>query len=146
MALVKWEPMREMEQLFDRLTRSFGPLSLGVSETVSPEDWSPRVDVAETDGEFEVKAELPDIKKEDVHVTVDNGVLTLRGERRREKEEKGKRFHRIERSYGSFSRTFSLPDNVDAKHVKASFKDGMLSIRLPKTGESKAQALEVKVD
>lgn len=146
MTLVKWEPMREMEQLFDRLTRSFGPLTLGANEAVSPEDWSPRVDIAETDGEFEVKAELPDVKKEDVHVTVENGVLTLRGERHREKEEKGKRFHRIERSYGSFSRTFSLPDNVDGKMVKATFKDGMLDVRLPKTGESKLQAIEVKVD
>ncbi|WP_323847992.1 Hsp20/alpha crystallin family protein [Nitrogeniibacter mangrovi] len=104
------------------------------------------MDIAETDTAFEVKAELPEVKKEDVHVTVDNGVLTLRGERRREKEEKGKRFHRIERAYGSFSRTFSLPDNVDGKQVKASFKDGMLEIHLPKNGESRSHALEVTVE
>ncbi|MCB1928169.1 MAG: Hsp20/alpha crystallin family protein [Rhodocyclaceae bacterium] len=145
MALMKWEPMREMEEMFDRLTRSFGPLRLGSSEVVAPEDWSPRVDIAENETEFEVKAELPEVRREDVHVTVDNGLLTLRGERRREKEEKGKQYHRIERSYGSFSRRFSLPDNVDGSKVEARFNDGMLSIRLPKTGESKSNAREVKI-
>lgn len=146
MALVKWEPMREMEELFDRLTRSFGPLTLGSSEVVSPEDWSPRVDIAENEGEFEVKAELPEVRREDVHLTVENNVLTLRGERKQEKEEKGKRYHRIERAYGSFSRSFTLPDNVDGSKVTANFKDGILCIRLPKTGETRSRALEVNID
>ena len=146
MALMKWEPMREMEELFDRMTKSFGPLRLGTSEGVGAADWSPRVDVAETPEEFVVKAELPEVNKEDVHVTVENGMLTLRGERKQEKEEKGKKFHRIERSYGSFSRAFTLPDNVDGSQVKAAFKDGMLTIQLPKSGEVKSKALEVKVE
>jgi HSP20 family protein len=146
MAMVKWEPMREMEELFDRMTKSFGPLRLGTGEGLGATDWSPRVDIAETPEEFVVKAELPEVNKEDVHVTVENGMLTLRGERKQEKEEKGKKFHRIERSYGSFSRAFTLPDNVDDSKVKASFKDGMLTVQLPKTGDAKTKALEVKVE
>lgn len=146
MALVKWEPLREIEGLFDRLTKSFGPLRLEAGEGLSAADWSPRVDIAETDEAFVVKAELPEVSKDDVHVTVDNGMLTLQGERKQEKEEKGKRFHRIKRSYGSFARSFTLPDNVDATKVTASFKDGMLNIQLPKTGEAKSKALEVKVE
>lgn len=146
MSLVKWEPMREMEELFDRFAKSFGPLRLGKGEGMSSADWSPRVDIAETPEEFVVKAELPEVNKDDVHVTVEDGMLTLRGERKQEKEEKGKKFHRIERSYGSFARSFMLPDNVDPTKLKAAFKDGMLTIQLPKTGESKSQALEVKVE
>jgi HSP20 family protein len=108
-------------------------------------DWSPRVDIAETDNEFIIKAEVPEIKKEDIKVTVDNGVLNIRGERKQEKEEKNKKFHRIERFYGSFSRTFTLPDNVDEKKIEASFKDGMLNLQIPKVEEVKPKAIEVKV-
>ena len=86
------------------------------------------------------------MKKDDVKVSVDNGVLTLKGERKQEKEEKGKKFHRVERYYGSFTRSFTLPDNVDETKIKASFKDGMLSLQIPKTAESKPKAIEVKVD
>lgn len=146
MAMVKWEPMREMEELFDRMAKSFGPLRLGRGEGLSATDWSPRVDIAETPEEFVIKAELPEVNKEDVHVTVEDGMLTLRGERKQEKEEKGKKFHRIERSYGSFSRAFTLPDNVDESKVNASFKDGMLTVQLPKSGDAKSKALEVKVE
>lgn len=146
MALVKWDAWREMEDLFDRYMKSFGSLRPGARETISAGDWSPRVDIAETEGEFVVKAEIPEVKKEDVHVTVDNGALTLRGERKQEKEESGKRFHRVERYYGSFCRVFSLPDNVDESKVKATFKDGMLTVQLPKTAEGKPKSLEVKVE
>jgi HSP20 family protein len=109
-------------------------------------DWSPRVDISETDNEFVVKAEIPEVKKEDVKVSVDNGVLTIQGERKQEKEEKGKKFHRVERYYGSFVRSFTLPDNVDETKVKATFKDGMLSLQIPKTAETKPKAIEVKVE
>jgi HSP20 family protein len=108
-------------------------------------DWTPTVDISETDGEYQIRAEIPDVKKEDVKVTVEDGVLTIQGERKQEKEEKGKRYHRIERSYGSFVRSFSLPDVIDEEKVKAEFKDGVLSLHLPKSEKAKPKAIEVKV-
>ncbi len=146
MAIVKWDPWREMEDLFDRYAKSAGLPRAGSQEPLATQDWSPRVDIAETDGEFVIKAELPEVKKEDVHVSVDNGVMTVRGERKQEQEEKGKKFHRIERHYGSFSRSFTLPENVDSGKIKASFKDGMLTLQLPKTAESKPKAIAVSID
>jgi HSP20 family protein len=93
-----------------------------------------------------IKAEIPDVKKEDVQVSVDNGVMTIKGERRQEKEEKGKKFHRIERQYGSFRRSFSLPENVDTGAISASFKDGLLTVELPKTTKSKPKSIAVAID
>jgi len=146
MSLVKWDPWREMEDMFDRYTRAVGRPRGSGQEVVATGDWAPRVDIAETDNEFKIKAEIPEVKKEDVKVVADNGVLTISGERKEEKEEKGKKFHRIERHYGSFMRSFTLPDNVDEAKVKASFKDGMLTLSLPKTEESKPKAIEVKIE
>jgi HSP20 family protein len=108
-------------------------------------DWVPSVDVSETDGEYQIKAEIPDVKKEDVKVTVEDGVLTIQGERKHEKEEKGKKYHRVERSYGSFIRSFTLPDLVDEEKVKAEFKDGVLNLQLPKPEKAKPKAIEVTV-
>lgn len=108
-------------------------------------DWVPTVDISESEGEYLIKAELPEVKKEDVKVTVEDGVLTIQGERRQEKEEKGKRFHRVERSYGSFVRSFTLPESVDDTAVKAEYKDGVLALHLPKTEKVKPKAIEVKV-
>lgn len=146
MALIKWEPLREIEDMFDRYTRAMGWPSNRGQELITTGDWSPRVDISETDNEFVVKAEIPEVKKEDVKVSVDNGVLTIQGERKQEKEEKGKKFHRVERYYGSFVRSFTLPDNVDETKVKATFKDGMLNLQIPKTAETKPKAIEVKVE
>lgn len=148
MNLTKWDPFHELEDMSQRLNRIFGR-SLAQrdqgSETFKVADWSPAVDVSETDQEYLIKAEIPEVKKEDVKVTVQDGMLTISGERRQEKEEKGKRYHRIERSYGSFMRSFDLPDNVDEASVKAEFKDGLLSLRLPKTEKAKPKAIEVKL-
>jgi len=108
-------------------------------------DWSPTVDIVETPEEFQIKAELPEVKKEDVKVSVDAGILRIEGERKQEKEEKGKKYHRIERSYGSFLRTFTLPDNVDETKVQADFKDGMLNVRLRKAEKAKPKSIEIKV-
>ena len=146
MALVKWDPLREFEDMFDRYTRAGGAPRAGGQEAIASGDWAPRVDIAETDEAFSVKAELPDINKDDVTVTIDNGVLTIKGERKQEKEEKGKKFHRIERHYGSFYRSFTLPANVDESAVKATFKDGMLTLSIPKTEEAKPKTVNVKVD
>jgi HSP20 family protein len=114
-------------------------------ETMVVADWVPSVDVSETDGEYQIKAEIPDVKKEDVKVTLADGVLTIQGERKHEKEEKGKKYHRVERSYGSFARSFTLPDLVDEEKVKAEFKDGVLNLQLPKSEKAKPKAIEVKV-
>lgn len=114
-------------------------------ETITVADWIPTVDIAETDAEYQIKAELPEVKKEDVKVTVEDGVLTIQGERRHEIDEKGKKYHRVERSYGSFVRSFTLPDHVDDTKVKAEYKDGVLHLHLPKSEKAKPEAIDVKV-
>src|SRR5574341_446185 len=145
--LMRWDPFRELEEVSDRLNRMFARPATRTNgkETMTVADWTPTVDISETDGEYQIKAEIPDVKKEDVKVTVEDGVLTIQGERKQEKEEKGKRYHRIERSYGSFMRSFELPENVDSAKAKAEFKDGLLTLSLPKTEKAKSKSLEIKV-
>ena len=133
MSLVKWNPWRDIEDVFDRNVRGVLPSRISDLGFGTGRDWTPRVDISETDKEFIIKAELPEVKREDVKVTVDKGVLTICGERKQEKEVEGKKFHRIERSYGSFTRSFTLPDNVDETKVDASYKDGMLNLKIEKT-------------
>ena len=146
MNLVKWDPFNDLEGVQTRLNRLFGD-----SPTKQPDaadffsNWAPAVDIHETDSEYTVKADLPDVKKEDVKVELDNGVLTFEGERRQEKEEKGKKFHKVERAYGRFLRRFVLPTEIDAAKVHAEFKDGVLNIRLPKTAAAKTKTVEIKV-
>jgi HSP20 family protein len=148
MTLVRWDPFRELEDMSDRLNRVFARPALRSTngkENLTVADWMPTVDISESEGEYLIKAELPEVKKEDVKVTVENGVLTLQGERRQEKEEKGKKFHRVERSYGSFIRSFTLPESVDESMVKAEYKDGVLNLHLPKSERVKPKAIDVKV-
>ena len=151
MSLVRWNPFRELEDMSTRLNRIFGqstaPRAAGEAgdDSMLVFDWSPMVDVVETPEEFQIKAELPEVKKEDVRVFVDEGILRIEGERKQEKEDKGKKYHRVERSYGSFLRTFTLPDYIDDSKVRAEFKDGVLNVRLPKTEKAKPKAVEVKV-
>ena len=148
MNLVRWDPFRELEDMSDRLNRMFArPAARPESgkEAITVADWVPAVDISETDVEYLIKAELPEVKKEDVKVTVQHGVLTIHGERKHEKEEKGKRYHRVERSYGSFTRSFTLPDEVDEAKVRAEFKDGMLHLHLPKSEKAKPKAIDVKL-
>ena len=150
MNLIRYEPagfpmFREMEETLDRLNRLFGTRPNGNKENLVVTDWTPTVDIQETDAEYLVKAELPEVQKEDVKVTVENGVLTLQGERKQEKEEKGKKFHRIERAYGTFIRTFTIPIDADEGKVAADFKDGMLRVHLPKTEKPRPKAIDVKV-
>jgi len=146
MALIKWEPLREIEDMLDRYSRSMGLPLMRASEFATNGEWCPRVDISEDEREFQIHAELPGIEKDHIKVRVDNGVLTLEGERSQEKEEKGVRYHRIERSYGNFSRSFTLPTNVDAGQLKAHFHDGMLEVELPKVPEKSSKPVEVKVD
>ncbi|MGB2964533.1 MAG: Hsp20/alpha crystallin family protein [Anaerolineales bacterium] len=146
MALVRRGPGREMEDMLDRYARAVGQPRAGSQEVIATGDWTPRVDIAETDKAFEIKAEIPGVNKEDVKVAVHNGVLTVQGERKLEKEEEGKKFHRVERFYGSFTRSFTLPDNVDETKISASFKDGVLNLQIQKTKEAKPKSIEVKVE
>lgn len=144
-----WDPFRDFGNLENRLEKFFGrPLLTGNGgdkEAMTVTQWSPLVDITEDDKEYLVKAELPDIKKEDVKVNVENGQLTISGERKFEKEEKDKKYHRIERSYGSFLRSFTLPEGVSGEKVAADFKDGVLQVHLPKDEKAKPKAIEVKV-
>ena len=145
--LTTWNPIREMETARNRMDRLFGRSLvpwLG-EEPITASEWSPLVDVSETDREFTIKADLPEVKKEDVHVTVEDSTIRITGERKLEKEEKGRRYHRIERSYGTFERSFVLPEGAKTDQVKAEFKDGTLQVHLPKAPEIKAKALEIPV-
>jgi HSP20 family protein len=148
-----WDPFKDMEKEMQELTDRFSRLlsrwpsrTTGAREALTVADWAPSVDISETDNEFLIKAEIPEVDKKDVKVTVQDGLLTLQGERKQEKEEKGKRFHRIERSYGTFLRTFEMPDGVDEEKLKAEFKDGLLLVHLPKTEKARSKAVEVKVE
>ncbi len=146
--LTRWNPFREMEELQNRLLSAFNlaPVRRGDGqESITVAEWAPLVDIIEDDKEYLIKAELPEMRKEDVKVTVENGVLTLSGERKLEKEEKGKKYHRIERSYGSFVRSFSLPDDADADKVSAEFKDGVLKVHVAKSEAARPKQIEVKV-
>lgn len=149
MSLIKWDPFTELEEMSHRLNRLIGrpsqPASTG-SEMLKIIDWTPSADISETETAYQIKAEIPGVSKEDVSVTVEDGVLTIQGERKAEKEETGKKFHRIERSYGSFVRSFRLPQGVDDTAAKAEFKDGMLNITLPKSEQAKPRAVSIKVD
>jgi HSP20 family protein len=146
MKLVRWNPFRELEDMSERLSRltdrSAWPAG---EESLVTADWSPVVDIQETDKEYLIKAELPEVKHDDVKVFIKDGVLTMEGERKSEKEEKGKTFHRVERSYGKFLRCFSMPDNADEKNIKAEFAAGVLSIHLGKSAATMPRSIEVKV-
>jgi HSP20 family protein len=144
--LARWDPARELEEMTDRLSRLVGrPAATGAEEALVTADWAPIVDIQETDKEYLVKAELPEVKKDDVKVTIKDGLLTLEGERRQEKEEKTKKFHRVERSYGKFVRAFSMPEDADDQQVHADFKEGVLNVHIAKSEALKAKAVEVKV-
>lgn len=150
MAIVRWDPFRELEEMSDRLNRMVtrpgaGQVAAQAKEVMTVADWAPTVDISETEAEYAIKAELPEVKKEDVKVTVEDGVLTLQGERKQEKEEKGKKYHRIERSYGRFVRSFTLPDSVDESKVKAEYADGVLHLHLPKSEKAKPKQIDVKI-
>src|SRR6184192_110422 len=147
--LTRWEPFREMEDFQNRLSTLFGrPLRRTNGhgrEDITLADWMPLADITEDDKEYLIKAELPEMKKEDVKVTVENGVLTISGERKFEKEEKKRKYHRVERGYGTFMRSFALPDDADFNKVNAEFKSGVLTVHVPKSEQAKPKQIEVKV-
>jgi len=147
MNMVRFDPFRELEGIQARLNRMAGERTFqgAGGENLSFAEWSPAVDIQETETDYVIKADLPEVKKEDVKVEFEDGVLTVEGERKLEKEEKGKKFHKIEREYGKFVRRFALPTEVDATKLSAYFKDGVLHVCLPKSSTGKPKAISVKV-
>lgn len=143
MNIIRWEPFREMEDLFRHYSPFVGrALRREGGEVMG---WTPVANISETDKEYLIKAELPEVKREDVKIMLDNGVITITGERRHEKEQKDENEIRVESFYGTFSRSFSLPDNVDAKAIRAETKDGVLRVRIPKAEASKAKPISIEV-
>lgn len=145
----RWNPFKELEEMEKRLSSFFGHAPTagngGKKEAITVAEWSPLVDISEDDKEYVIKAEIPEMKKEDIKLNVQDDVLTITGERKYEKEEKNKKYHRVERAYGSFIRSFTLPEDADGTKVTAEYKDGMLKVHLPKSEKAKPKAIEVKV-
>ena len=149
--LTTWNPLREMEEFQNRFSTVFGgfptfPFRFPKNgDRFKLPDWSPLVDIIEDDHEYLFKADLPEMRKDDVKVTIENGILYISGERRTEKEEKKRKFHRLERFFGTFERTFTVPEDADTTKIVADFHDGVLQVHLPKRPMPKPQAIEVKV-
>ncbi|HUP42089.1 MAG TPA: Hsp20/alpha crystallin family protein, partial [Thermoanaerobaculia bacterium] len=144
--MTRWNPTASFvaqRDPFARLLDSFLGENPYPSEDVSNRTWMPAVNIRETDGAFYVEAELPGMTKDDIEITLENNMLKLSGERRFEKDTKEESYHRVERSYGSFLRTFSLPSQVSAEGVKASFKEGVLTIEIPKAEEAKPRKIAI---
>src|SRR5947199_7211082 len=147
--LIRWNQLREMDEAQNRLNQFLGgfPNRLGSGEThsLAVADWSPEVDISEDDRGYLLKADLPEMKKDDVRVTVEDGILCVSGERKSQKEDQKKKFHRIERSFGTFRRSFTLPEDADSTKVTAEFRDGVLKVHLPTTTIAKSKAIQVKL-
>lgn len=147
MNLLRVDPFRELEEISKRLNTFLArdTRRSDANDTLTAPEWAPPVDITETEAGFEITAELPGVKKEDVKVTIDQGVLTLQGERKDTRDSEGQKIHRTERSYGRFLRSFTLPDSIDRTSVQAECKDGLLHIRLDKSEKARPKAVEVKM-
>ena len=146
--LIRWEPTRELATLRDRMDRQFSDAlsrNWGGEEDLAKGVWIPPVDVFETPESIVLKADLPEVNKDEVDISIENNTLTIKGERKMEEAVKEKNFYRMERSYGSFSRSFTLPPTVAGDKAEASFHDGVLTLTLPKREESKPRQIKVKV-
>ncbi len=146
MSIIKYDPFRELRGLQDEMNRLF------LTNYARPDDrelargaWSPNVDIFENKDQLVLEAELPGLKPEDVNVSIENNVLTIHGERRFEKRDEGDNFHRVERAYGSFTRSFTLPPTVSSENVNAMFDNGVLRLTLAKREEAKPRRIEIKV-
>ena len=147
MALIRWEPARELGTIQNEMNRLFNSFF----DTPSPAGsgafrrWIPAMDLAEAENEFVLRADLPGLTEEDVNIEVDDNVLTISGERKAEQEDRKEGFYRVERSYGSFRRSLTLPENVDPETVKATFENGVLEVRVPKPEERKPRKVSIAV-
>jgi len=144
MSLIRWESFDDVNMLLNRMLPSYYSRAT-LDSNGKKADWSPSADISETDKEYVIRAELPAVKKEDVHVTYEDGTLTIKGERKQEKDEKHQKFHRIESFYGSFERSFSLPENANADAIRCESKDGVLAVHIQKIEKSKQQPKQISV-
>jgi HSP20 family protein len=145
MNVVRWEPFSAMDEMINRFPSFFGRWPRFAADTESKLDWAPSVDISETGEEFLIRAALPAVKKEDVKVMVEDGMLTLSGERRQKEEQQDEKFHKVETYYGNFSRSFALPEAVDEAAIRAESKDGVLTIHVPKTKVETKKPTTIKV-
>lgn len=146
MTLVNWSPLRELDDIFERYNRAFRrPVPATAAESSEVVQWRPVANISETDREYIIKAELPEVAKEDVQVTVQEGVITIRGERRYERSDESEKQHRVESFYGSFARSFSLPADADEKGIRAESRDGILKALIPKAEEVMPQQIDIQV-
>ena len=148
--LITWNQLRDMEEATqNRLNRFLGGFpnrtNQGETHSLTVADWSPEVDISQDDHEYLLKADLPEMKKDDVRVSVEDGILCVSGERKGQREDQNRKFHRIERSFGNFRRSFTLPEDADSTKVTAEFRDGVLKVHLPTTAITRSKAIEVKV-
>ena len=145
MSLIRWEPFSGIDDTFASFPSLFGRWPRVFDEGNKALDWAPSVDISETDAEYLIRASLPAVKKEDVSITLDDGLLTIRGERRQKTEDKKERLHRVETVYGKFSRSFTLPDNADAANIRAESKDGVITVHVAKSKVEPKKPTEIKV-
>jgi HSP20 family protein len=151
MAIVRWEPFRDLVGLQERMNRLFDESFRGLGRSSSEDDWAlggswaPAVDIFQQDGSIVLKAEVPGMDPKDVEIRVENNVLTLRGERKLDNEVKKENYHRVERSYGTFTRSFTLPNLVDTEKIKADYRDGVLRVTLPTKEEAKPKQISISV-
>jgi HSP20 family protein len=148
--VITWNPLREMDEAQNRFNPFFlagfpNRMGSGEIDSLTVADWSPEVDISEDDRGYLLKADLPEMKKDDVRVTVEDGILCVSGERKSVKEDQKRKFHRIERSFGNFRRSFTLPEDADSTKVTAEFHDGVLKVHLPTTPIARSNAIEVQV-
>lgn len=145
MSLIRWEPFTAMDDVFNRLPALLGRWPRASGNGGFDQEWIPSVDISETGEEYLIRASLPAVKNEDVKVTVEDSMLTLSGERRQKEEQKDEKFHKVESFYGSFSRTFALPDAIDESAIRADSKDGVLTVHVPKTKAATKKPTTIKV-
>lgn len=144
--IMRWDPFREISTLRDEVDRLFDAFFGKQMERMREELWAPAINVEETENEFIVKAELPGLKKEDIKLSLTEDGLVIFGERKFEKEEKGKTYHRIEMNYGKFERSVRFPVEVIPDKAKATYKDGILTVTVPKSEKSKAKEIEIEIE
>jgi HSP20 family protein len=146
MRVIRWEPFRDVDDMFDRFVAETVRRWPRQAVSAQPsQEWAPAADVSETEGEYLIKAELPEVRREDVSITVQDGVLTLAGERKQEKREDQEKVHRVERYYGAFARRFALPENADEQGIKAESRDGVIVIHIPKQRVVEPQPRQIQI-
>ena len=146
MRVIKWEPFRDVDDVFDRfVAETLRRWPRQAAEGRAAQEWAPAADVSETEAEYLIKADLPEVRKEDVSITVQDGVLTLSGERRQEVRAENEKVHRVERAYGSFARRFALPENADEQSIRAESRDGVILIHIPKQKVVQPQPRQIEI-